>query len=392
MKALLLATAAGVALSAAFASAPLAADTPAGQSPHAQDPASPTLIDVIIVTGARPVTPTVQVQRPETRPAEGPDASALLSRVPGAARVGNGALSGQVQYRGLFGPRLNLRIDGQAFASGGPNLMDPPLHYAPVALISALEVDRGISPVREGPGLAGGVNAVFKRVGFDAGSEFVPAWDLTLQGRTAEGGISVGGVAGASNDRLRFNVLGAWEEGDDLTIPGGTLSASRYERGVYGLSAGLREGAHEWALDLRPQETGPTGNPPFAMDIRYFHTDVGRLAYHGARGEVDFDAALGFSRVDHAMNNFDLRPAPPPMAQRETLAAADTLTFEAGAAMPVWAGTLRLGADLEQVDRAVRITNPKNPGFFIDSLPDIATRRHGAFAEWTGPLDRKSVV
>ena len=136
MKALLLATAAGAALSAALASAPLAAEATTDQPTHADDPASPTLIDVIVVTGTRPVTPTVQVQRPEGRPAEGPDASALLSRVPGAARVGNGALSGQVQYRGLFGPRLNMRIDGQAFASGGPNLMDPPLHYAPVGLIS----------------------------------------------------------------------------------------------------------------------------------------------------------------------------------------------------------------------------------------------------------------
>src|SRR5690606_17214789 len=161
---------------------------------------------------------------------------------------------------------------------------------------------------------------------------------------------------------------------------------TRYERGVYGLSAGMRGARDELALDLRRQQTGPTGNPPFAMDIRYFDTDVARLAYHGVRGEVDFDLTLGLSTVDHAMNNFDLRPAPPPAARRETLAAADTVSFAAAAALAVGPGTLRLGADVEQVDRHVRITNPDTPGFVIDSLPDIATERHGLFAEWTGPL------
>lgn len=388
MKALLLVSTAIAALSAAPAlAAPApAVEADAAQSPHADDPASPTLVDVIVVTGARPLTPAVQVERPEARPVEGPDASALLSRVPGAARVGNGALSGQVQYRGLFGPRLNMRVDGQGFASGGPNLMDPPLHYAPVTLISSIEVDRGVSPVRHGPGLAGGVNAVLKRVGFEAGPDFVADWDLTAQGRTADGGVAFGGVVGAASERLRFNLIGAWEEGSDLSIPGGELRGSSYERGVYGLSAGVRGPRDELALDLRRQETGPTGNPPFAMDIRYFDTDVARLAYHGVRGEVDFDLTVGVSQVDHAMNNFDLRPSPPPAGRRETLASADTVTFGAAAALPMWAGTLRFGADLEQVDRQVRITNPGNPGFFIASLPDIETGRAGAFVEWTGPL------
>src|SRR5690606_1334320 len=66
--------------------------------------------------------------------------------------------------------------------------------------------------------------------------------------------------------------------------------------------------------------------------------------------------------------------------------AADTVSFAAAAALAAGPGTLRLGADVEQVDRHVRITNPDNPGFVIDSLPDIATERHGLFAEWTGPL------
>ena len=87
------------------------------------------------------------------------------------ALIDNGGLSGQVQYRGLFGDRVLIRINGQRFHGGGPNAMDPPLHYAPMPLIGSVEVDRGISPVRNGPGLAGGVNARLKQVDF--GEELV---------------------------------------------------------------------------------------------------------------------------------------------------------------------------------------------------------------------------
>lgn len=381
MKTLLLATCA-----AALGAAPaLAADEASPQLPP--DEAAPaTLVEVLVITASRTPAAVLQTERPESRPYEGPDVAGVLSRVPGAARVGNGALSGQVQYRGLFGSRLNMRIDGHAVTSGGPNLMDPPLHYAPSPLVAALEVDRGISPVREGPGVGGGVNVRFKQVGFDTGPDFRPAWDLTVQGRSADGGLSAGGIAGLANDRWRFNVLAARESGDDFRFPGGEAQATRYERSVWGLSGGFRGGGQELGLDLRRQATGATGNPAFAMDIRYFDTDTARLAWRGDWDGVRLEAAVGATRVDHAMNNFDLRPAPAPMQQRESFARADTDTAEAAATLDLAGGALRLGADLEQGRRGVRITNPTAPAFFIDSLPDIETRRLGAFAEWTGPL------
>lgn len=382
MKALLFATCAVAALGAAPA---LAADESAPQLPP--DEAAPaTLVDVVVITARRAPAAVLQTERPESRPYEGPDVSGLLTRVPGAARVGNGALSGQVQYRGLFGSRLNMRIDGHPVTSGGPNLMDPPLHYAPSPLVAALEVDRGVSPVREGPGLGGGVNVRFKQVGFETGTEVLPAWDLTLQGRSADGGRSLGGVAGLANERWRFNILGAWESGDDFRFPGGDAPATRYERAVWGLSGGLRLADQELGLDLRRQATGATGNPAFAMDIRYFDTDTARLAWRGDWDGVRLEAALGATRVDHAMNNYDLRPAPAPMQRRESFAQADTDTAELGATFDLAGGALRLGADLEQGRRKVRITNPTAPAFHIDSLPDIETERLGAFAEWTGPL------
>ncbi|MCB1641345.1 MAG: TonB-dependent receptor plug domain-containing protein, partial [Xanthomonadales bacterium] len=115
----------------------------------------PALLDVIKVDAQR--QPGKDIVSPTEAPASLVDAAALAARAPGAALIDNGAISGQVQYRGVFGPRVNVRIDGQGFESGGPNLMDPPLHYAPMGLIERLEIDRGIAPVSAGPGLGGGV-------------------------------------------------------------------------------------------------------------------------------------------------------------------------------------------------------------------------------------------
>lgn len=373
-----------------FASAGLLAvaaiPTAACAAERARSEAPASLVDVIVVTAPRAsaATPTSETLGPAAL--SGPDPTALLARTPGGARVGNGALSGQAQYRGLFGPRLNLRVDGQRFASGGPNLMDPPFHYAPPALLAALEVDRGVSPVREGPGLAGGMNAVFKRVEFTNSPGVAFSYDLSLEGRSGDDSHSAGGVTGLATSTWRVNVLGAYEKGEDVTFPGGTVRASRYERGVYGLSAGVRRGAHELSLDLRHQDTGPSGNPPFPMDIRYFDTDFARVGYRGAFGDVGVEIAASYADVGHAMNNFDLRPSPPPAQQRESLAEAVTRAAQASLEAPVGEGRLRLGVDVEDVDRNVAITSPVNPGFLIASLPAVETRRAGGFAEWAGPL------
>ena len=343
------------------------------------------LTDVITVAGHRLAATEIDSLDPASLPHSGPDAAALVARLPGAAMVGNGALSSQVQYRGLSGSRINLRIDGQSFASGGPNLMDPPLHYAPLALVERIEVDRGISPVRGGPGLAGGVNAVFKQVDFAASGPWQFSYDLTAAARSADDSTAVGGLVGAASDSVRLQLLGSRESGGDITYPGGTIGGSRHERLVYGAGFGFHTGAHEFGLDLRRQETGPTGNAPFAMDIRFVDTDFVRATYRGEWDGFALNAHLATADVSHAMNNFSLRPAPAMASmQRETFADAQTLSGGGGAAFDALGGSVRIGFDAEQADHDARITNPANASFFLRSLPDIAMERTGVFAEWTG--------
>ncbi len=346
----------------------------------------PALQDVIIVTGKSAATQTDTAMTPDALPLEGADITYLTARTPGGARIANGALSGQMAYRGLFGERLNLRVDGQRFASGGPNLMDPVFHYAPAPLVASVVIDRGVSPVSEGPGLAGGADAVFKRIDF-AGSEAVDfGYDLTLGARSVNESAELGGVIGAATADWRVNLLGAWEEGEDTEYPDGTIGGTAFERGVFGVSAGVKLGEGELSLDLRRQNTGPSGNPPFPMDIIYFDTDFARASYKTPIGAAELNASVFYTDVSHLMNNFSQRPAPMPMRQRATLAFATTKGAEISLGFDWMGGDLRIGLDGEEADHDVTITNPNNSDFFVTPFPDITLSRFGGFAEWAGSL------
>ncbi|MEQ8404534.1 MAG: TonB-dependent receptor [Oceanicaulis sp.] len=346
---------------------------------------SPGWVDVITVTG-RPMDTGASKLPALDAPAAAPDAAGLVARLPGAALIDNGALSGQVQYRGLFGPRIAVAIDGQRFASGGPNLMDPPLHYAPAPLLERIELTRGPAPVSAGPAISAQANAVFKSIPYAQGAAPEVSADLTAIARSVDDSLAAGGVAGIATARQRLQILASFETGGDLQTPKGVLDGTEHERAVYGIGYAVRPtDALQLTLDWRRQETGLTGNPPFPMDIRFFDTDTTRAGLDYDAGDWRFDAGIAHARVDHAMNNFTLRPAPMMMRLRETFAGAETWSANAGAARDLAGGEVRFGVDTEQSEHDVTVTNPANPAFFVTPAPDIEIARTGAFAEWEGP-------
>lgn len=354
----------------------------------ASTPENAAWVDEIVVTGSTRQGGDVHIVLPSGSGAVMPDAAGLAARVPGAALVNNGGLSGQVQYRGLYGDRVLVRVNGQRFQTGGPNSMDPPLHYAPMVLIDSVAVDRGVSPVLHGPGLAGGVNARLKQVGFSEGAGLEARYDLGLTYRSADNSHGIGAMAGVSNRILRANILASHEEGGDTKFAGGTLKGTDFERSLYGLSAGVRGQYGELGLDLRRQETGPSGNLPFAMDIVWFDADFTKLTYVTPRsGAYRAEASLGLNDIDHGMNNYGLRQAPAKASmQRLSLARARTRTADVRVIRDLGEGQLSVGVDFERGDKAVWITNPVVADFFFSSLPDIESRRYGAHLEWRGAV------
>ncbi|MEA1942458.1 MAG: TonB-dependent receptor [Pseudomonadota bacterium] len=353
-----------------------------------EEPAVPAVQDVIVVTGYR-ISTNVSIEEhvsPEQAPVLGPDAAGLVARLPGAALVDNGSVSGQVQYRGLFGPRAPVAIDGAAITSGGPNLMDPPLHYAPMPLVERIEVDRGVAAVSHGPGMGGGMNVVLKGVDFTTGHEIVYEADTMASVRSVDGSYAVGGVAGGASEGRRFQFLFSREEGGDIAFSGGDIPNSHHERTVYGLGGGVASGDHAVSLSWRRLDTGPTGNAALAMDIDHVETDMARLAYEGLAGDIAIDASVGWTDVSHGMDNFSQRPNADPMRHRFTLATASSVSAEFVIGVPALGGDLELGIDREEAEHDVLISNPNNPAFFVGSLPGITIDRTGVYAQWEGEI------
>lgn len=367
------------ALAAALGSAISAAPAFAEDGPQA---------DLIIVT-APPVTSTVQVQDAEREVTSASDGAAFIAKVPGAALVANGPLSGQVQMHGLFGERILLRINGQRFATGGPNAMDPAMHYAPAALIDRIEVARGISPVRDGPGLGGGVNTMLKQVGFGDGAQFAPQVDITSQYRSADDSVAVGGVAGLASEKLRFGAIASWEEGSNVRSPIGKIAGTSHRRGLFGLQAGMRMGANELSVEYRRQETGVSGNPSFGMDIIYFHTDFAQMGFKGELADgVKLEANARYSGVSHRMNNFTLRK--PSMMKRVSDTYADTMGADVALVLGSVSRHVRIGADFEQIDKGYVTFNPDMVTNLVHPLDHAGSDRVGGFVEWrtgAGPVE-----
>lgn len=346
----------------------------------------PALQDVIIVTGSQSTSSTESALLPDAAPLQGGDITYLTARTPGGARVGNGELSGQMQYRGLFGERLNLRVDGQRFASGGPNLMDPVYQYAPAPLVAAVIIDRGVSPVSKGPGLAGGADAIFKRIDYTNTTKPTAQYDLSVGGRSINESVSTGGVVGAATDTWRVNLIGAYEEGSNTKFADGTIGGTAFKRKAYGVSAGVKTGIGEFKMDIRRQNTDPSGNPPFPMDIQYIDTNFARIGYVNDFGRMTLEAKAHYTDVAHLMDNFSLRPAPAAMRQRATFADATTRGGDVKLNFAALGGEVSIGVDGEAVEHDVTIINPNVDTFFVSPFPKVEMDRFGGFGEWQGAL------
>ncbi|MBK5909876.1 hypothetical protein CCR85_00005, partial [Rhodothalassium salexigens] len=368
---------------------PLAAPAQA-QSPgdRAGDTGAPRLIEEIVITAERLRRDRLSVA-PMAAPSLAADTAAALDRVPGGAVNALGPLSGQVQLRGLSSTRLAVRVDGQAIASGGPNLMDPPLHYAPRPLVDRLEVVRGIAPVSAGPGLGGAVDAKLKRSHFadDDADRGVEA-DLTVRGQSVDRGFQGGGMVALSERRYRAHVLGSYERGGAYRFPDGRVRATRYQRASAGLGGGVRVGDdHRLGAQYRYVDTATTGTPALGSDIRFFHTHLGRADYAGQWGGWAVAGRVDVGRVDHGMANTLLRPDPGARARRSLPARSRSLGYKVSAAHGLGPGRLTLGIDGDRRRHDLTITNPANPGFRVASFVDARVRQAGAFADYAADAE-----
>ena len=315
-----------------------------------------------------------------------PGTAELLMRAPGANVNFNGPLTGIAQYRGMFGNRVNVMVDGNYINSGGPNSMDPPLHYIPRPRLGKLQVIRGIAPVSSGLETIGGtVIAESRRGEFSSDEKFDINGYVDGGGQSVDNGYFMGGVISAANDQHRFQVGGSREDGDDTKFGSGTIASSAYERNSFDVGYGYRVDSQEAGLSYFGNETENTGTPALPMDIVFFDTDIFRGDYEASFGDTQVQTKVSYHKVDHQMNNFGQRP-PPPDPNRFRLSNADSKAwyYSASASRAFGPGKLTVGADGNPANHNATIFNPNNAAFFVQNFNDVDRDRFGFFSEWRG--------
>jgi len=317
------------------------------------------------------------------------DTAQMLRKMPGANINKNGELTGIAQYRGMFGDRIRVSIDGAEISGAGPNSMDAPLSYAPVALLESLTINRGITPVSAGQETLGGYVAAKTYSG-----EFSNSSDFTFNGRTYFGaqsindGMVASGFFSLTNRNHIFRAFVMNESAGDLDFPEGTITPTEYERERFDLGYSWRSGDHEFSIDLARNNTGDAGTPALPMDILSIDSDLLRSRYQFDGPDYRITAELFGGDNKHWMTNFHLRRPPQDnmmtaggMRYRQTYAASDNVGFSLQFEQYLANGSWLYGIDGHFTEHEAVVTNPNAAAFFIDNFSDTTRDVVGVFAE-----------
>jgi len=386
-----------VAIAGIGATTPALAAAPASPRPVA--PADPAT-RVADPTELAPTTVSARASRAETvsptPQAERVDTAKALNRVPGGAALDNGGLAGQTQFRGLSGYRNQVTIDGMGIASGGPNWMDPPLHYAPAALVEEVSVTRGIPSVADSVDAIGTtVNATTKTSDYALDDTYALHGWAESRIESVNNGYGLAGQASLANEHNRIGVTAATDQAANTRTPYGVLNATAYDRKQYGIDLGHRGRLGETSAFVRAQRTGDSGNAALPLDTDFFHTWMGQLEHRVTLADWRLSAQISGNHVEHRMANDLLRPAPDfsPLNgaaddPRFIRARSQQYATRLRAAHDLAGGEATLGVDGRFAQHDAFVGNPDNPGFRVDNFDSIRRNTYSGFAQWAGALDR----
>ena len=354
----------------------------------AQQPASEveTDVDEVIVVGRSVSTGLAQIAVDHEMLV---DTATVLKDIPGANVNANGPVTGIAQYRGMYGDRISVVIDHLGVVSGGPNAMDAPLSYASPMITGDLTVTRGIPSVSLAPESIGGhVSLRLARGEFSQADPEFSGFVGTRYSGNGNVSTTAGRLTLAGNSH-KVSLIAEVDDGDDISTPVGVVRPSRLHRERMDLSYAYSGDGTELQLYGGRLETDETGTPALPMDIRFIKTDLA-----GANGAVEINdrfslnARVGWNDVQHLMDNFGLRQAPMPMAQRQNYTTGTGGQVSVGADLGLTNSVLALGIDKTTANHEATITNPNNAMFRVDNFVDVDRDVTSVFAEWQSDGER----
>ncbi|MCF6203641.1 MAG: TonB-dependent receptor [Methylococcaceae bacterium] len=313
------------------------------------------------------------------------DTASLLKRVPGANVNRNGPLTGIASYRGMFGNRINISIDGAHMKEVGPNSMDPPLSHIPAPLTGTLTVHRGVAPVSSGiESFGGSMHAESKKGRFAEGDGIETSGTAAMGYSSVEDG-HFGSLLGAvANKNHKLYLSGSKEQGRDYKIRNNQKQGnSQYDREAFTTGYGFQQGGHEFGINYSNNNTGYTGTPALPMDIIYVKGALYDSNYTWDLGDgYELRVNLFYQKMRHLMDSFTLRTSKMKMFNRTTVEAGGIdLAFD----MPLFSGIFTVGVNGDQSNHDATSGMPN--GMMSENFFNRVERdRYSVFTEWTGDV------
>ena len=342
-------------------------------------------IDEIVVAGHSVTTNAVKIAVDQQMLV---DTAMTLKNLPGADVNKNGIITGIAQYRGMYGDRVAVTIDSHAVVSGGPNAMDAPLSYVSPMITESIVIERGIASVSSAPESIGGhLEATLARGQFggeDIGLSGFMGTRFSTNGNlnTSAGRITLSDAA------HRFSLLTEIDNGDYISTPAGVIRPSAVNRNRYDASYAYTNGESHIVLFAGQLDTENSGTPALPMDINYIDTNLaGSHFLYVLSSNLSIDGRVALNDVEHVMDNFSSRTAPPPNMQRVNYAVGKGYSFALAGKMDFDNSSLRIGIDGIDADHDSTITNPNNAMFLITNFSDVRRDLLSAFAEWSIDFD-----
>jgi iron complex outermembrane receptor protein len=316
------------------------------------------------------------------------DTATTLKNLPGADVNKNGVITGIAQYRGMYGDRVAVTIDSHAVVSGGPNAMDAPLSYVSPMITESIVIERGIASVSSAPESIGGhLEATLARGQF-GGEDFGLSGFLGTRYSTNGNLNTSAGRITLSDTSHRFSLLTEIDNGDYISTPAGVIRPSAVNRNRYDASYAFTNGESHIVLFAGQLDTENSGTPALPMDIKRIDTNLaGSHFLYVLSSNLSIDGRVALNDVEHVMDNFSLRSAPPPTMQRVNFAVGKGYSFALAGKMDFDSSSLRIGIDGIDADHDSTITNPNNAMFLITNFSDVRRDLLSAFAEWSIDFD-----
>lgn len=313
------------------------------------------------------------------------DTASLLKRVPGANVNRNGPLTGIASYRGMFGNRINISIDGANMKEVGPNSMDPPLSHIPAPLTGQLTVHRGISPVSSGiESFGGSMHAESKKGRFSEDDSIITSGTASMGYGSVDDGHFGALLGSVANQNHKLYLSGSKEQGRDYRIKDNEKQTNtRYDREAFTAGYGYQREGHEFGINYSNNNTGHTGTPALPMDIVYVKGGLYDANYSWDLGDgYKLKTNVFYQKMRHLMNNYLMRDSAQKKLNRTEVEAGG---IDLALDMSLFEGVLTVGVNGDQSNHDANMEN-LTTSMKMNFFNGVERDRYSVFTEWSGEI------